>query len=363
MKTLKLTLILLVVSITTMNAQKLIAMRNAVPGSYNFWFYEPGTKTDSAKKPLVIFLHGRSLSGTDLQRVRRYGTIAAIEMGLKIDAFVVAPQTNNGWNAQKLWKMVEWSIKKYPIDTNRIYVLGMSMGGYGSIDLAAAYPDKIAAAIGLCGGSTSKKLCSLNKLPLWIMHGTADKDVPVSCSDKVVAAMKACGDTSRLRYDRLSGQNHSILARVFYMYEAYDWLFSHKLTDEGRPINKGYKITVPMLGNAYKHLHGKKRPNIKIVNGSSSSSDSSSSTSNKETTSDNETTSKQTTSTKTSNTNKSTTTKSTSSQSKVHIVKSGDTLYGLALKHKTTVSKICKLNGISEKSILKIGQKINYLNQ
>jgi predicted esterase len=340
MKALKLTLILLVVSITTMNAQKLIAMRNAVPGSYNFWFYEPETKTDSTKKPLVIFLHGRSLSGTDLQRVRRYGTIAAIEMGLKIDAFVVAPQTNNGWNAQKLWKMVEWSTKKYPIDTNRIYVLGMSMGGYGSIDLAAAYPDKIAAAIGLCGGSTSKKLCGLNKLPLWIMHGTADKDVPVRCSDNVVAAMKACGDTSRLRYDRLSGQNHSILARVFYMYEAYDWLFSHKLTDEGRPINKEHKITVPMLGNAYKHLHGKKRPNIKIVNGSSSSSSSS-------------TSSKETTSTKTSSTNK-----STSSQAKVHIVKSGDTLYALALKHKTTVSKICQLNGISEKSILKIGQKI-----
>lgn len=338
MKTLRLTLILLVVSMT-INAQKLTAMRNLVSGSYNFWFYEPTSNVDSTKKPLVIFLHGRSLSGTDLQKVRDYGTIEAIELGLKIDAYVVAPQTNNGWNAQKLWKMVEWLMNKYPIDSNRIYALGMSMGGFGTIDLAAAYPDKIAAAIGLCGGATTKKLCGLNDVPLWIMHGTADKDVPVRCSDNVVEAMKACGDTSRLRYDRLPGQNHSILARVFYMNEAYDWLFSHKLNDKNRPINTGHKITVSMFPNAYKHLPGRKRTSLKIVNGKSSTSTSTSTT----------------TSTKTSSSTKAS---STSTSSKVHTVKEGDTLYGLALRYKTTVSKLCQLNGISEKSILRIGQKI-----
>ena len=207
MKTFRLMLILLGISLTV-NAEVLTAMRDSVPGSYNFWLYEPSdtpvtnTSTDSLSensvdtlaqlphgKPLIIFLHGKSLSGNDLQQVRRYGTIPALEMGLRLDAYVLAPQTSNGWNSKKVWQMVEWTINKYPIDTNRIYVLGMSMGGYGTLNLAAAYPDKIAAAIALCGGATAKDLCGLNKLPLWIIHGTADTQVPIRCSDRVVTAM------------------------------------------------------------------------------------------------------------------------------------------------------------------------------
>lgn len=348
-------------------AQKITAMRDSVSGSYNFWLYEPSTPlttkdtvrditnindtdttifddssthitsdslsanlTDSstitvskkATKPLFIFLHGRSLSGNDLQIVRRYGTISALEMGLELDAYVLAPQTSNGWNAARIWKMVEWTISHYPIDTTRIYALGMSMGGYGTLDLAAAYPNKIAAAIALCGGATTKELCGLCELPLWIIHGTADKQVSVKCSDKVVAAMVNCGDTTRLRYDPLQGQNHSILARVFYMYEAYDWLLAHSLNDSARVVNRDYEITTAKLGTAYKHLHGKKR-HITMVNG-----------------------------TKTSDTY------TQGAPAIVHIVKQGDTLYGIARKHGTTVSKLCQINGISETSILRIGQKI-----
>jgi predicted esterase len=340
MKTIRLMIILLGFSLTV-NAEVLTAMRDSVPGSYNFWFYEPSdtpttqTTTDSLPanaadtttklnqgKPLIIFLHGKSLSGSDLQLVRKYGTIPALEMGLRLDAYVIAPQTSNGWNSKKVWQMAEWAINKYPIDTNRIYVLGMSMGGYGTLNLAATYPDKIAAAIALCGGATAKELCGLNKLPLWIIHGTADTQVPIRCSDRVVTAMTECGDTTRLRYDRLEGQNHSILARVFYMYEAYDWLFSHRLNDSARVVNREYEITIPKLGVAYKHLHGKKRQ-IKTINKVSEPY-----------------------------------TTTTSTSTKVHIIKEGDTLFGLALKYKTTVSKLCQLNGISETSILSIGQKI-----
>lgn len=340
MKTFRLMIILLGISLTV-NAEVLTAMRDSVPGSYNFWLYEPSdtpvatTSTDSLSetsvdtlaqlshgKPLIVFMHGKSLSGNDLQQLRRYGTIPALEMGLRLDAYVIAPQTSNGWSSKKVWKMVEWTINKYPIDTNRIYVLGMSMGGYGTLNLAAAYPDKIAAAIALCGGATAKDLCGLNKLPLWIIHGTADNQVPIRCSDRVVTAMTECGDTTRLRYDRLEDQNHSILARVFYMYEAYDWLFSHRLNDSARVVNRDYEITIPKLGIAYKHLHGKKRK-IKTIN-------------------------KVTYPTATT----------TSTGTQVHIIKEGDTLFALALRYKTTVSKLCQLNGISETSILRIGQQI-----
>lgn len=126
---------LLVAFYLNIHAQTLTAMRDSIPGGYDFWFYEPcnGSKhfdSQSPKKPLVVYLHGKSLSGHDLNKVRRYGTIHAIEKGLDIDAFVAAPQTTPpSWNPEKVWQMVQWCCAHYPIDRDRIYVLGMSMGG------------------------------------------------------------------------------------------------------------------------------------------------------------------------------------------------------------------------------------------
>lgn len=325
----------------SIQAQVLTAMRDSVPGSYNFWFYEPAqtTSTDSipdslrvenTSKPLVVFLHGRSLSGTNLDQVRRYGTIAALEMGLELDAFVAAPQTNNGWAPDKVWQMVEWCSQHYDVDTNRIYVLGMSMGGYGTINTAAANPHKIAAAMALCGGGTAKSYCEMCQMPLWIMHGIADEKVPVSASDKVVAAMAACGDTTRLLYSRLPGRNHSVLARLFYLNETYEWLFAHSLQDEGRPICRTVDINNSHLDNSYAHLWGKKA-HITMRNGS--------------TVADTYSAPRPSSS-------------STTGSGRVHKVKQGDTLGAIARKYHTSVKKLCQLNGIRESSVLRIGQKI-----
>lgn len=93
--------------------------------------------------------------------------------------------------------------QNYEFDHTRVYVLGMSLGGYGTLDFAGTYPDKIAAAVALCGGSTLKDYRGLGELPLWIVHGTADRAVSVRESQKVVTGMKTLGITSRLRYDWL----------------------------------------------------------------------------------------------------------------------------------------------------------------
>ena len=237
----------------------LIAERGKVPEAYNFWFYSPDGKADDEKKPLVIFLHGASLCGTNLDRVRRYGTIDAIERGRELDAYVIAPQNPGGaWKPSKIMKIVEWVESNYDVDSERIYVLGMSLGGYGTIDFAATYPDRVAAAIAMCGGGTSRDLANLNEVPLWIVHGTADAAVSISQSDRVVAAMKE-GDenTPRLIYDRVPGMNHSQPARMFYLKDSYDWLLSHSLADEDRPVNEAYDVNTAKLSTAYKDLHSK----------------------------------------------------------------------------------------------------------
>lgn len=261
----KLTLILSLILLfaTSIHADGLQAMKGKIANGYNFWLYEPpvydGEKSDEAK-PLVIFLHGRSLCGTDLDKVKRYGTISALEKGREINAYVVAPQNPGGsWQPSKIMDIVDYVCENNYIDETKIYVLGMSLGGYGTIDLMAAYPDRIAAGIGMCGGATAKDLSGLAKVPLWIIHGTGDNKVPVSKSDIVVEEVKNSqnGSINRMHYDRIPGMGHSEPARMFYVPDTYEWLFQHSLTDTNRPIAPTFKVTDAMK-NAYGGLNNKK---------------------------------------------------------------------------------------------------------
>lgn len=238
-------------------AQDFVAHRGNIPDSYNYWFYDPQTVKDpNAHFPLLIFLHGQSLCGRDLNKVKKYGPISAVAKGRIIDSYIMAPQNPGGsWKPEKIWKIVEWAKQHYAVDTTRIYVYGMSLGGYGTLDLAATYPDQIAAAMAMCGGATKKDLSGLNRLPLWIVHGTADRAVPVTASDKVVNAIKATGDDSRLIYSRLPGVDHGRLARLFYMMLPYDWLFSHSINDPNREVNRSFTLTNDMMDKAYKDIN------------------------------------------------------------------------------------------------------------
>lgn len=247
----------LILSFTAAMADSITPMRGVVKDGYNFWFYNPDSvRNEKPAKPLIIFLHGASLCGNDLNRVKRYGTIDALEKGRELDAFVIAPQNPGGsWKPSKINNILEWACDNYNVDRDRIYVLGMSLGGYGTIDMAAAYPDKIAAAMAFCGGATSKNYEGLSQVPLWIVHGTADSAVPVSASDKVVAGIRQTGDDSRLIYDRVPGMNHSRPARYFYLKESYDWLMAHSLKDPERVVNRDLTFAVDRLANAYKDLN------------------------------------------------------------------------------------------------------------
>lgn len=161
---------------------QLAAMYNTVPDSYNFWLYAPREYvSEHHRVPVIIFLHGASLCGRNLQKVRRYGLIEAIERGRYYPAIVMAPQNPGGaWNPKKIAKILDWVEENHEVDTTRIYIIGMSLGGYGTLDFAGTYPERVAAAMALCGGSTLKDYTKLGKVPLWIMHGTADRAVSIS---------------------------------------------------------------------------------------------------------------------------------------------------------------------------------------
>lgn len=234
----------------------LSAKKGVIKGGYNFWVYTPEDYYYSQEStPLVLFLHGASLCGRNLNQVLRYGPLDAIKRGRDIPALVVAPQNPGGaWSPKKLCDILDWMAENYPHDQQRVYVLGMSLGGYGTLDFVGTYPERVAAAMALCGGCTLRDQSKLGETPLWIIHGTADRAISVRESQQVVNLMKAYGRDTRLRYDWPKGASHGALARYFYSSKTYEWLFAHSLLDPTRSVNREFDITPNDLTNAYRDI-------------------------------------------------------------------------------------------------------------
>ena len=192
--------------------------------TYPFWISVPAEKED---QPLIIFLHGKSLSGTDINKVRKYGILYAMDKGKTIPAIVVAPQLSSGsWNPDKVLEVLEYVKKNYKVDEKRIYVCGMSLGGYGTMHFAGKYPDKITAAVGICGGGNTSDGCRLSTIPIWLQHGDVDYIVKMSESQKVFDAIKECEPDADVTLTIIKGGNHGNVERLFHQNEIYDWMFS-----------------------------------------------------------------------------------------------------------------------------------------
>ena len=271
--------------------------------------------------------------------MRNYGCIDAVSRGRMIDAVIVAPQTSGAWQPSMVMEVVDWVKKNYTVDMDRFYVIGMSMGGYGTIDFVGTYPEKVAAAIAMCGGGTIKDYSGLNKVPLWIIHGTSDSSVSYKESQKVVDAMKASGPADLLRFDLHEGVNHSRLGRVFYMSEPYEWFLKHSLSDSVRTLDRTIEITKEGMANAYRSMPG--RRTLKVVEYRKPAPRQAQ---RPEKTSD--------------AANEPAEAVVPAEAPSVYIVKEGDTLSKIAKKTGTTVDALCEKNNITRRTILRIGRRL-----
>lgn len=369
-----LTIILFVAANLCLTAQTnytFISHHNVVKDGYNFWVSVPDTYDEQkGDMPVVLFLHGASLCGNDLNRVRKYGCLDAISMGRDINAIIIAPQNPGGaWNSFKVLNILNWVTKQYAVDTNRIYLIGMSLGGFGTIEFLANHGEKIAASMELCGGTIRKDLCKLNQVPLWIIHGTADKAVPVSRATEIQEAMRKCGSTDLLRLDKWAGVNHGALARLFYLKATYDWLFSHSKADNPRQVNKDIKLKSSDMADAYKDInrgsnvitvqkYSRKQQDTNDMRRTDDYDDDVVTPSKDAAQSDVKLAVPANNQTVEKPARQSQPAAKPASTAKYHTVKPGDTLYAIAKKYHTTVDKICKLNKIKETTILQIGRKL-----
>ena len=269
--------LILFASLLQGRAQEIHAFRNQVEEAYPFYLYTPegyNTLPDSlkARKPLVLFLHGGSLKGTNLTSSIRYGCIDAVRFGRNIDAIIVNPQTagwtkgaKGTWHPERLCRILDWTLEHFPYDTNRVYVLGMSMGGYGTLDFVNAHPERVAAAMALCGGCSYKEFDGIAEVPTWIIHGSADEKVKVSQSQRVYDWLVSHEKSKRVIFDILVGYDHGALARYFYMPMTYKWLFSHSKTQEGHPVNRKIPIEEPLQGKAYANPDAAFKARVKLI--------------------------------------------------------------------------------------------------
>jgi hypothetical protein len=149
------------------------------------------------------------------------------------------------WNPAKINQLLNKLIKTYPkIDTNRIYIIGMSLGGFGTMDFCGRYWYRVAAGIAMCGGGQTRDACNLSKIPFWIMHGKQDRAVPFERSMQMAEAITQCNPFHRLFFDEHETFGHGEYARAFNKPELYEWLFQHRKNDSSLYILADHYIDI-----------------------------------------------------------------------------------------------------------------------
>lgn len=218
-------------------------------GNLPYRILSPAVIEPDTTYPLILFLHGAGERGDDNKRQSYHGGklfLAKKNRG-KFPAFVVFPQCPNG----KRWVEVNWGApephqqpaepsepmslvmelvpeleKTLPVDASRVYLMGLSMGGFGTWDLAARHPDWFAAVVPICGGADNSTAKALAKIPIWAFHGDQDNVIPVGRTRSMVEALRQAGGTPK--YTEYPGVAHNSWFKAFAEPDLLPWLFAQK---------------------------------------------------------------------------------------------------------------------------------------
>jgi len=209
--------------------------------------YTPNLLSHDQALPLVLFLHGAGERGDDNLSQLRHGVEDIIKWSHANEPLLIcAPQCPAG----EKWADVDWSqlthsisdepaapmrlaleiidalSQEFKVDKKRVYITGLSMGGYGTWDVIQRYPDKFAAAMPICGGGDPAGAVTFKNLPIWVFHGDKDKAVPVSRSRDMVEALRKVG--SPVKYTEYANVGHNCWTQTYADSEILNWFFKQK---------------------------------------------------------------------------------------------------------------------------------------
>jgi predicted peptidase len=195
----------------------------------SYLLYLPdGYKQDNRKRwPLIVFLHGAGERGEDLDLVKIHGPPKLIEAGKKMPFIVVSPQLALGewWSPDIVAWLTKELIKTLWVDPERVYLTGLSMGGYGTWETASKYPELFAAIAPICGRGEPASAWKLRHIPTWIFHGAKDPIVPIKHSDDMNKALKKYRN---VKYTVYPEADHDSWTEAYLNEELYKWFLDHK---------------------------------------------------------------------------------------------------------------------------------------
>lgn len=207
-----------------------VKMSSTIRSTLHYLAFLPKSYSEAGEGvPLIVFLHGSGERGHDLEKVKAWGPPAIAEKNRDFPFMVVAPQCPEGeqWHALSLKGMLDEVLGKYKVDRKRVYLTGLSMGGYGAWDLASRYPEYFAAAAPICGGGIARIVGNMRAIPTWVFHGKKDDAVPEGESARMVASLRAAG--GNVKYTMLPEAGH-VDAWVYAYGEAglFEWFLKQR---------------------------------------------------------------------------------------------------------------------------------------
>jgi len=208
------------------NLEKTIT--KVVKANYLLYLPKDYGKDADKKWPVILFLHGSGESGSDIEKVKMHGPPKLVAGGKEFPFIIVSPQAPTsriGWQVETLNTLLDEILQKYNADPDRVYLTGLSMGGFGTWALASANPERFAAIAPICGGGEPFRARRLKDLPIWVFHGAKDPTVPVKMSEDMVEALKKAG--ADVKFTVYPEAGHDSWTATYDNPELYTWFLEH----------------------------------------------------------------------------------------------------------------------------------------
>jgi predicted peptidase len=208
--------------------QRAARLEVQVPLTMDYLLFLPQDYDKKDSCPLMLFLHGAGERGDDLELVKKHGPPKIVETKKDFPFILVSPQCQpkRWWEPLALTALLDDVAAKYKVDEDRIYVTGLSMGGFGTWSLASHTPDRFAAIAPICGGGEPYWTKRFVHLPVWVFHGAKDFLVPLRRSEEMVEALNRHGGNVKLTV--YPDADHDAWTETYDNPELYEWLLQQK---------------------------------------------------------------------------------------------------------------------------------------
>ncbi len=211
-------------------------METSVKEKLNYYLYYPEDylKSKNKKFPILLFLHGGGEAGAELGEIKRSGPPKLITDGKSFPFLILIPQNpyqKKWWNTRAVKQLLDSVIGDNRVDTNRVYLTGLSRGGGAAWEMAVQYPDTFAAMAVVCGMTPVPYASWINKkMPIWVFHGENDESIPIQESETMVSKLKEMGHD--IRFTRYPNTGHNAWTKAYATDELYQWFLRQKLNHD-----------------------------------------------------------------------------------------------------------------------------------